>query len=157
VDNPPGAQEEKLRLAVYQVVAARRDSYEAVLWQVPALSLTAQAFLLTIALGGGPSPSARRLASVLSFISALASIQLLTKHRHFERVDSKLCQKLEDDLSLKAVCGYLPHAETENRRQPSDPKPSGWIAYSSFQIWRVLLGLFALAAMVAIVLTFIGG
>jgi hypothetical protein len=120
---------------VYQVVAARRDSYEAVLWQVPALSLTAQAFLLTIALGGGPSPSARRLASLLSLISALASIQLLAKHRYFEEVDSKLCEKLEGDLDLKAICGYLPHAPTKDRRQPSDPKLSGWTAYSSFKIW----------------------
>jgi hypothetical protein len=154
-DDPPATQEDRLRLVVYQIVAARRDSYEAVLWQVPALSLTAQSFLLTIALGGGFSPTARQVASVLSLISALASIQLLTKHRHFERVDSKLCEKLEHDLNLKAVCGYLPHAKTEDRRHPSDPEPSGWIALSSFRIWRFLLGLFALAGMVAIVLTFL--
>ncbi|MER6612681.1 hypothetical protein [Streptomyces xantholiticus] len=36
---------------VYQAVAARRMQWDALLWQVPALSLTAQAFLFTITLG----------------------------------------------------------------------------------------------------------
>jgi hypothetical protein len=156
-DNPPMSQEDMRRLAVYQVVAARRDSYEALLWQVPALSLTAQAFLLTIALGGGTSLPARRLASLLSFISALASMQLLSKHRHFEKVDSKLCEKLERDLDLGITCGYLPHASTSNRRGPSEPELSGWAAFSSFKLWRLLLGLFALATLVTFALTFTGG
>jgi hypothetical protein len=38
-------------LVMYQVVAARRQNFDSMLWQVPALSLTAQAFLLVIALG----------------------------------------------------------------------------------------------------------
>jgi hypothetical protein len=32
-------------LVMYQVVAARRQNFDPMLWQVPALSLTAQAFL----------------------------------------------------------------------------------------------------------------
>lgn len=40
-------------LVMYQVVAARRQNFDAMVWQVPALSLTAQAFLLVIALGPG--------------------------------------------------------------------------------------------------------
>src|SRR5437870_3015409 len=34
-------------LGQYQVVAARRQNFDAMVWQVPALALTAQAFLMT--------------------------------------------------------------------------------------------------------------
>lgn len=40
-------------LVLYQVVAARRQSFDSMVWQVPALSPTVQAFLLVIALGSG--------------------------------------------------------------------------------------------------------
>ncbi|MFB7675150.1 hypothetical protein ACFC26_27450 [Kitasatospora purpeofusca] len=32
-------------LVIYQVVASRRCTYQGLAWQIPALSLTAQAFL----------------------------------------------------------------------------------------------------------------
>ena len=50
------------------VYASRYASYTTLLWQVPALSLTAQAFLLTIALSRGRSevitPRAGRMYTV---------------------------------------------------------------------------------------------
>jgi hypothetical protein len=151
----PAALEGK-RLAVYEIVSARRDTYETSLWQVPALSLTAQAFLFTIALGAGSSIPARRIAAVLSFVSSVASMQLLAKHRHFEETDSRLCEKLEGDLGLQEICGYLPHSGMRNRRNRNDPKVKGWIAYSSFKLWRLMLGVFALAAVFTIALSFTG-
>ena len=61
---------------MYQVVAARRQNFDSLLWQVPALSLTAQAFLLVIALGSGSGHLARIAAGLLSAVTALMSVQL---------------------------------------------------------------------------------
>jgi hypothetical protein len=42
-------------LPAYQAVATRRMQWDALLWQVPSLSLAAQAFLLTISVDGDTS------------------------------------------------------------------------------------------------------
>jgi hypothetical protein len=44
----------------YQVIGSRRQQFDNLLWQVPILSLTGQAFLFTIALTAGNSEFARR-------------------------------------------------------------------------------------------------
>lgn len=45
----------------YGIVAARRDSFNELLWQTPVVSLTAQAFLFTIALGQMSARTRRHL------------------------------------------------------------------------------------------------
>ncbi len=69
------------RLVVWQTVASRRASIDAMRWQTPALGMTAQAFLLTLALAPDSSRLARLLASALSLILALMVMQLMAKHR----------------------------------------------------------------------------
>ena len=71
-------------LAQYQVVAARRQNFDSMVWQVPALALTAQAFLMTIALGPGTGHLARIAAGLLSALAALMSGQLLLRQRVHE-------------------------------------------------------------------------
>ena len=61
-------------LVLYQVVAARRQNFDSMVWQVPALSLTARAFLLAIALGSGSGHLARIAAGLLSAVTALMSV-----------------------------------------------------------------------------------
>lgn len=51
-------EEEKI-LVQYQIISNRRISQDELMWQVPALSFTAQAFLFTIALGSGISMKSR--------------------------------------------------------------------------------------------------
>jgi hypothetical protein len=87
-------------LAVYEVIAFRRMQYEAMMWQVPALSLTAQAFLLTIALGPDSKPMSRVVTGLLSAVVALVSVQLMLKHRRHELIDSKWLEKFEVDHGL---------------------------------------------------------
>jgi hypothetical protein len=53
--------------------SAQYASYTTLLWQVPALSLTAQAFLLTLALGHGNGTSAKVIAAALSGVISAAS------------------------------------------------------------------------------------
>ena len=45
----PNKLDPNVLASIYQSLTARRAGYEMLLWQVPALSLTAQAFLFTIA------------------------------------------------------------------------------------------------------------
>ncbi|MCI0563966.1 MAG: NUDIX domain-containing protein, partial [Nitrososphaera sp.] len=58
----------------YGVLNARRDSFNNLLWQTPALSLTAQAFLFTIILSTDSAPTDRMVASLLAFITAVVSV-----------------------------------------------------------------------------------
>lgn len=80
---------------LYQVVAERRVNYDSMAWQTPVLSLTAQAFLLTIALGGGTSRWSRIISAVLAMFATVASIQLMIRHRYFEQSDSEWLQQYE--------------------------------------------------------------
>jgi hypothetical protein len=73
-----------LPLEVLIAAEGRRQSYDQMMWQVPGLSLTAQSFLLTIALGSSSTPVARFASGLLAFIAALATIQLLLKQRYAE-------------------------------------------------------------------------
>jgi hypothetical protein len=76
-------------LVMYQVVAARRQNFDSMLWQVPALSLTAQAFLLAISLGSGSGHLATIAAGLLSAVTALMSVQLLQRQRLHELADAR--------------------------------------------------------------------
>jgi hypothetical protein len=87
---------------LYQVVAARRQNFESMVWQVPALSLTAQAFLLVIALGSGSGHLARIAAGLLSAVTALMSVQLLLRQRLHERADSIWLNNFEDSRGWEA-------------------------------------------------------
>src|SRR4051794_38552756 len=59
-------------LTIYGLAEGRRQVFEQMMWQVPALGLTAQAFLLTIALDPGSTPLARGIAAPPGFVAALA-------------------------------------------------------------------------------------
>ena len=119
----------------YEIIASRRVSTDALLWQSPFLSLTAQSFLFTIALGPGTSGAARWVAAFLAFIASLACMQLMSKNRHFEKADSILLEDYGKAHDLELV-----HA----RR----PKSEAWYHMSSYRVWICTLAVFALAAVV---------
>jgi|SRR6266496_1936795 len=62
---------------VYTALAARRTAFDTLMWQIPTIGLTAQAFLLTIALGAGSSRWARMVAGSLALVTALVAIQTM--------------------------------------------------------------------------------
>jgi len=129
----------------YQIVAERRQNYDNLLWQTPMVSLTAQAFLLTIALGAETKPLARLLASFLSFLAALASLQLMSKHRHMERLDSDLLEQYEI-LNRGAGFAVIHGPERIQAQSPS------WLAgHPSNKVWLGLLGAFAVSSMVIMI------
>lgn len=126
---------------LYQVVAARRLGYDSMMWQAPVLSLTAQAFLLTIALAPDSTRPARFISALLAFFAALASIQLMAKHRYFERADSEWLKRYED----KWLTSQPQHAQD----RPWGGKRGFWARPRSYRVWSGILALFAAAGAVA--------
>jgi hypothetical protein len=64
----------------YAAVAARRTQFDQLVWQVPVLSLTAQAFLFSIALSPDGTRTIRIIASLLSLVMSFLSLHLMVKH-----------------------------------------------------------------------------
>lgn len=120
---------------LYEIVAARRLGYDSMMWQTPVLSLTAQAFLLTIALGEG-GKWARCMSGFLALLAALSSLQLMVKHRAYEEADSRWLKAYEDRwFNCKPV-----HGSGRAFFQPN------WVArLSSYRVWRWTLAVFGLA------------
>ncbi len=159
---------------VYETLRDRRAGYDGLMWQTPALGMTAQAFLMTIALGRDTSQVARLLASLLAFIIAVLSMQLMAKHRYHESMDARLLQMLEDDRHLGGILGIAPHAppgerallleqrggQKHQKRWPrllSVWRRYGWRRYSSYLVWMGGLALFALTALVVMALALTNG
>lgn len=136
----------------YQALSSRRLGYDTLMWQVPALSLSGQAFLFTIALGSASSPAARFIASGLAFILALISMQLMSKHRYHEELNSRLLEKIELTTELSTILGFAPHSPKAMRKEI--PVHAGWFTRrSSYRIWMAGLGLFACASLGVVALT----
>jgi len=64
-----------------EFVEERRQAIDQMIWQVPRLSVAAQAFLYVVALNSDVSDLVRMLAATIAFIAAVAAVQLLLKRR----------------------------------------------------------------------------
>lgn len=143
-----------LRGPVYTVVAARRTAFDTLMWQVPALGLTAQAFLLTIAYGSSSSDASRCISGGLAIAVALVAIQTMRKHQANEVTDSKLLEEIEEAFGVE-VAGGRPHARPAVRGAAVENLMfRQWLVQrKSARLWLASLSMFALAAGVAIVIT----
>jgi hypothetical protein len=131
-------------LAQYQVVAARRQNFDAMVWQVPALALTAQAFLMTISLGPGTGHLARVAAGLLSALAALMSIQLLLRQRVHEVADARWLHDFERKHGWEAI-----HQHPAERVAAAGISSGGLTRIRSHQLWiagLVIFGAVGLAA-----------
>lgn len=123
----------------YGLLNSRRDSFNNLLWQTPVLSLTAQAFLFSIILSASTTTTARLFAAAISIATALASVQLLTKHRIMEAEHARMLHNYEEDFGLFAV----------NKK----PIFKTWYTrLSSYWVWVSVLWGFAVAAALSTVL-----
>jgi colanic acid biosynthesis protein WcaH len=136
------SENEKLTENQYNILNARRDSFNSLLWSTPVISLTAQAFLFTIALNPDVSVYSRIISAFLALITAVASIHLLMKHRFYEEEHAKISHKYERNHGLAEI------------NKQCDPKP--WFQNkSSYGIWRIILSFFAFFALLIIIFTII--
>jgi hypothetical protein len=150
VTTPPNVPATPPDLPVYQVVAARRMQWDALLWQVPSLSLAAQAFLLTLAFGPDTSRTSRLLASGLAVVAALLSLHLLTRHRQAEVTDAHWLAAYE-----KQHFGTTAHGpEWRDRRNAT--VISGYLGVlariPAFPVWQAALSLFGTVGLIAFIL-----
>jgi len=129
--------------ALLAVYAGQFGSYTTLLWQVPALSLTAQAFLFTIALAKDVDPGARAVTGMLSVVTSLMSIYLMVSHRiHAER-QGRVAMDLAQQLGAqRGPEGYHRGAA------------GVWAGVNrgSFALWILGLGLFGMVGLGAAIL-----
>jgi len=96
-------------LSLLSVYTTQFASYTTLLWQVPALGLAAQAFLMTIVLGSrdNASDGAKFAAGILSNLVAGASIRLMHSQRGRAINQSELAKRVSRNLALNELLGTL--------------------------------------------------
>jgi len=139
---------------VYQVIGTRRIAYDTLMWQIPALGLAAQAFLLTIAFGADSSRSSRLVAGVLAMMVAFVAVQTMHKHRANETTDSLILERLEEENGIEVMPGVHPHARPDIRgRAVGNQMVDRWLnRHRSVRLWAASLSGFALAGLIAVAL-----
>ncbi|MBP3083720.1 hypothetical protein [Mycolicibacterium fortuitum] len=145
----------------YQVIAARRLQWDNLVWQVPLISLTAQAFLFTIALGGDSSRVARIISSLLSLVITFLCLALMARHRQSEIFDAHLLAHHEavewhsnptlhgQDFAELRDTGAVDGGWTDN----FIPRNRGKKTLRAYRAWVVGLYAFAIAATAVIMFT----
>jgi hypothetical protein len=144
---------------IWQSLADRRVAYDTMMWQTPALALTAQAFLLTLALGGQISGLGRAISAGLAAALAITTVQLMAKHRQHEIRDAKLLEQIEREHGFERTIGVRLHSFA----RPSLPmgiRPAAigrrFRQYSSFRLWMAGQLSFLTVAAVVLILVVTG-
>lgn len=137
---------------VYAAVAARRTQFDNLVWQVPVLSITAQAFLVTISLGADTSPVVRTISCVLSLIVSFLTVQIFTRHRQAEITDAHWLEEYKKRHSLPGGHGYY---WRQLREQTSaDAGPFTPLArLRGYQTWAIGLSMFGVASIVVLIIS----
>jgi len=144
-------------LSAYAAVAARRTSWDSLLWQVPVLSLTAQAFLFVTALGPDSAWWARIIASTLSINLTVLSIRLMARHRQGELNDAHWLADFEREV-MKLGAWAAHGKKFRDDRQKVTDIDVGWVGKfiplkPMFAVWVIGLALFGLFSAGIIVVT----
>jgi ADP-ribose pyrophosphatase YjhB (NUDIX family) len=87
-------------LVTYETLNARSISHNEMMWQTPVLAMTAQAFLMTTALGSGTARLARVTATLLSVLVSVLSVQLMAKHSAMQHQDMLMLEGIEQPRGL---------------------------------------------------------
>jgi hypothetical protein len=132
----------------YEVVSQRRIHHDNLVWQVPVLSMTAQSFLFTIALGAGNTETSRTIACILAFTISVLSVNLMLRHRGFELASAIWLEDFETQHGLKV----------QHRVTPSykGPRCLRWLGnITAFAMWLWGLILFGMTAIVTLVIAWL--
>lgn len=139
-------------IAMYSAVAARRLGWDNLLWQVPTMSLTGQAFLFTIALGNDSSRAARIISCVLAIVMTVLSMHLMARHRQAAWTDAHWLEEYE---TRHFGTSWHGRAWADKRNQGRSPDwPTRFLSrFRGFDVWIGGLAIFGLAALAVLVLT----
>jgi hypothetical protein len=161
--NASGTDEKAMKVyaEAYPIVAARRSQWDQLLWQVPVLTLTAQAFLFSIALAHDTTRTARFIACLLSLVMTVLSLHLMVKHRQAEVADSQWLETYEHQLLPISTNGasWPMHGQQWARYRLETDPGIGWLRalgrFRGFQVWFWGLAIFGFAALAVLGLTII--
>lgn len=150
MSNDPSIDPEERRL-IYATVAARRLQWDSLVWQVPVLSLTAQAFLYTIALGSESSNLARIVGATISIVITVLSVTLMARHRQSEIADAEWLANYEAVLPE----AYRQHGRPWQARRNQQPHHAAFkrLLWPAFWTWVIGLSVFGLISGFVIVAT----
>lgn len=154
-------------ISLLEVYGAQYASYTTLLWQVPALSLTAQAFLLTLALSHGNGISAKVTAAALSAVISAASYALMHDQRGHANYYGELARRVSGGLDLGRYLGGALTIDRPNVDQTDAEAVWTWRGRSEaiapragrmFTVWKgcMLIFLFVDIGIVASVLMPLG-
>jgi len=90
----------------WRAISVRRLQWDNLLWQIPLLSVTGEAFLFLIILSDKTSYFSRNLSSILSMLVSTASLHLFARQRASELHDSYFLEAIE-----KRYLGFSLHGE----------------------------------------------
>jgi hypothetical protein len=138
------------KLALLTVYTTQFGSYTTMLWQVPALGLTAQAFLMTIALGSPISDDARIAASALSMIIAWASQNLMHSQRGRAINQAELAKRISAKLFLKRYLGDGFALDDAVPRQ-TNARDVWEVDHRIYAIWKICMLIFVAVDIVVII------
>jgi hypothetical protein len=145
----------------YGIVAARRTQFDQLVWQVPVLSLTAQAFLFSIALSADATMPARRITCGLSFLMTLLCLYLMIKHRQAEVADSEWLAMYESQFTpSQPTLPWPMHGPAWSLYRAAVDPQIGRLGFISrwrngFLVWFWGLALFGGSAVAVFAITFI--
>ena len=87
-----------LAIIKYNSLSERRKHFDSLFWQIPALSLGGQAFLLSIALNNSSRTTSRTLSALLGIFIAFVSLASLSRIRSYEFTITNMLKKAEEEL-----------------------------------------------------------
>ena len=158
-DEQPQPREFHEGLEQYAIVAERRLQWDTLLWQMPSMVLTGEAFLFTISLGSSTAPTGRRIAAALALMVAMASLHSLASHRLSELTDSAWLHEYELAHQAPALHGlsWRKRRQLVVASQRSSPSFTDRLVTvvgttRSIVVWFWTMAIIAAAAAVSLVL-----
>lgn len=146
----PWADRHAKELFTYEMLLQRELEQDAMLWLTPTIALTAQAFLLTIALNKDSPAFATYLAAGLGLVVALLSMQLMAKHRFLNLMDRAHLHALEARLRIEHLSNRQYFYNNGAYRVPdwlkdhkSPPSEHGLAKFRSYRVWIFGMVVFA--------------
>jgi hypothetical protein len=131
-------------VALLNAYTSQFGSFTSLLWQVPALGLTAQAFLMTIVLGTGYSHGARYAACALSIIISYASYHLMRDQRARAINHAEMAKRISYKLSLTNLLGGSFGLDDAVPAKGTDAQNVWTTNRVIYVIWVVCMALFAI-------------
>ena len=147
-------------LEQYSIVANRRQQWDTLLWQMPTMALTGEAFLFTISLGASTSQTGRIVASALALLVAVAALHSLSAHRLSELTDSRWLHDHEVSSGASELHGLSWRErrmamanEQLHSRQLTDRLVARTFRFRSIEVWFWTMALILLAALAVLVIS----